>query len=64
MEAKREEHVEAFEALVVGAELGLGEAEGVAQVEAAVHVRVRESHHELGLRAPVLVVQRLALRRG
>ena len=35
-------------ALVLGAEDGLGEGEGVAEVEAAVHVGVREGYHEGG----------------
>ena len=49
VEAEGEEGALALEALVADAELALGERERVAQVKAAVHVRVRERHHVLVL---------------
>jgi hypothetical protein len=47
VEALREEHALAAEAVVGGGELQLGQGEGVAQVEQAVHVGVGEGAEEL-----------------
>ena len=48
VESKRKENVVAEQAVEASRELRLGEAEGVAQVKTAVHVRVRKRGHELG----------------
>jgi hypothetical protein len=61
VEPKGKENVEAFEALVVGAKLGLGQAERMAEVQPAVHVWVGKGDHELGLGAPVRIEQRRPL---
>ena len=48
VEGEREEHLLALETVVSGGELQLGEAEGVTEVEHAVHIRIREVAEELG----------------
>lgn len=47
VEGEGEEHLLALQAVVRGCELQLGQAESVAEVEHAVHVRVREVAEEL-----------------
>lgn len=49
MEALREEHIVAAQAVVRGRKLELGQREGVAQVQHAVHVWVGEGAEELGV---------------
>lgn len=46
VEGEGKEDVLPFVPLVLGTEDGLGEGEGVAEVEATVHVRVGEGDHE------------------
>lgn len=46
VEGEREEDVVALDLLVAGGELGLGQGEGVAQMELTVHVWVGEGQHE------------------
>ena len=48
VEREGEEGLVALEAMVCGRELELGQREGVAEVQHAVHVRVREVTEELG----------------
>eukprot|EP00968_Pinguiococcus_pyrenoidosus_P009218 scaffold726_cov262-Pinguiococcus_pyrenoidosus.AAC.1 len=57
VEAEGKQHIAAFEALVVGAELRLGHAEGVAKMQAPIHVGIRESHQEFAVAAIVSAVR-------
>lgn len=49
MESKRKEDLFALGPLKSGGELGLGQGEGVAQMQAPIHIGVGKGHHKLGL---------------
>jgi len=53
VEAEGEQGAPALDPLITSSNIHLGERKGVAEVQLAVHVRVREGAEPLGWRAPV-----------